>query len=59
MQKDNILKGSTAHLLPENAANEAIVSPGQIAEVWHMNIVFCIIQPYQAINNYLQLVHFF
>ncbi|CAD6250777.1 unnamed protein product [Miscanthus lutarioriparius] len=33
MQRDNILKGSTTHLLPENVANEPIVSPGQIAEV--------------------------
>ncbi|CAD6244483.1 unnamed protein product [Miscanthus lutarioriparius] len=32
MQRDNILKGSTTHLLPENVANQA-VSPGQIAEV--------------------------
>ena len=39
MQRDNILKGSTTHLLPENVANEPIVSPGQIAEVWHLNIV--------------------
>ena len=38
MQRDNILKGSTTHLLPENVANQA-VSPGQIAEVWHLNIV--------------------
>ena len=39
MQRDNILKGSTTHLLPENVANEPIVSPGQIAEVLHLNIV--------------------
>ena len=48
MQRDNILKGSTTHLLPENVANQA-VSPGQIAEVWHLNTVFWIIQPYQQI----------
>lgn len=33
MQRDNILKGSTTHLHPENVVNEAIVSPDQITEV--------------------------
>lgn len=51
MQKDNILKGSTTHIVPENVANEAIVSPGQVAEVWHLNIVFCLMHLYQAIKK--------
>lgn len=33
MQRDKLLKGSTTHLVPENVKKEAIVSPGQVAEV--------------------------
>ena len=38
MQTDNILKGSNTQHVSENSTKEAIVSPGQVAEVWHLDL---------------------
>ena len=39
MQTDNILKGSSTQHVSGNSTKEAIVSPEQVAGVWHLDLV--------------------